>query len=242
MASSAISIPRKKDQLGSASPGSPGSSSSQASSPASSENSGSSPSSSTPLFHHRRRPSFLSSSVSRVEHSVFDLGIRDGSPRLITCVKASQGFDWNLDIFLPSHCDFNIPNLTDKMEPVHEIILTEEEYANMLPSWGSSWKYCDRYLDGYRDSQQIILQMALHRVWPTAGASRPFSLRAPSLPLHRVLLTLALCYSNGFFWNFVSWGFFLISPCTAHSSLYLSLYNLNDRNMGKASDIASYLC
>jgi len=134
MASSAISIPRKKDQLGSpsSSSGSPGP---QASSPTSSESSGGSPSPSRPpLFHHRRRPSFLSSSVSRVEHSVFDLGVRDGSPRLITCVKASQGFDWNLDIFLPSHCDFNIPNLTDKMEPVHEIILTEEEYANMLPS------------------------------------------------------------------------------------------------------------
>lgn len=131
MASSAISIPRKKDQLHS-SASSPGSSSSHSSSPASSS-SGSSPSP-TPVFHHRRRPSLLSTSVSRVEHSVFDLGIRDGSPRLITCVKASQGFDWNLDIFLPSHYDIHIPNLTDKMEPVHEIVLTEEEYTNMLPS------------------------------------------------------------------------------------------------------------
>jgi len=27
----------------------------------------------------------IGSSVSRVEHSVFDLGIRDGSPRLVGC-------------------------------------------------------------------------------------------------------------------------------------------------------------
>ncbi|KAF8458218.1 hypothetical protein BDZ91DRAFT_498801 [Kalaharituber pfeilii] len=128
MASSAISIPRKKDQLGAPSP------SSSSSSPSSSSSVASPSPSTTPLFHHRRRPSLLSSSVSRVEHSVFDLGIRDGSPRLITCVKASQGFDWNLDIFLPSSCDISVQSLTDKMEPVHEIILTEEEYDRMLPS------------------------------------------------------------------------------------------------------------
>ncbi|KAI5790737.1 hypothetical protein DFH27DRAFT_614199 [Peziza echinospora] len=132
MASSAISIPRKKDQLMGALASSASSSSS--SSPASSSSTASPSPSPTPLFHHRRRPSLLSSSVSRVEHSVFDLGTRDGSPRLITCVKASQGFDWNLDIFLPSSCDISVQSLTDRMEPVHEIVLTEEEYARMLPS------------------------------------------------------------------------------------------------------------
>ncbi|KAL7266671.1 hypothetical protein RUND412_010774 [Rhizina undulata] len=86
------------------------------------------------FIYHRRRPSLLSSSVSRVEHSVFDLGMRDGSPRLITCVKTSQGFDWNQDIFLPSSSEITIHNGIQKPETVHEIILTDEDFASLLPS------------------------------------------------------------------------------------------------------------
>lgn len=164
MASTAISIPRKvgRDNLFStASPSSSSSSTSSSSSssssstaavvvaagieltsssPSLSENpspvipSSSSSSSNVVYLSHSRRPSLLSSSVRKVEHSVFDLGTRDGSPRLLTCVKASQGFDWNLDIFLPSSSDISLQSLSDRMEPVHEIVLTEEEGANMLPS------------------------------------------------------------------------------------------------------------
>ncbi|RPB15241.1 hypothetical protein P167DRAFT_483204, partial [Morchella conica CCBAS932] len=77
----------------------------------------------------------VGSSVSRVEHLVFDLGVRDGSPRLITCVKTSQGFDWNQDIFLPSSSDITIHNGIQKPETVHEIILTDEESDSVFPSW-----------------------------------------------------------------------------------------------------------
>lgn len=145
-ASGAISIPRKAGRDNAFSNSSPSSSSSSSSSAAigpaspsfSSASSAISPSQiPTPgaVFHpHHRRPSLLSSSVRKVEHSVFDLGIRDGSPRLLTCVKASQGFDWNLDIFLPSSSDISFQTLSERMEPVHEIILTDEEGERMLPS------------------------------------------------------------------------------------------------------------
>lgn len=70
----------------------------------------------------------------------------------ITCVKASQGFDWNqglffplhssgaeadwtlIDIFLPSSSEITIHNGIQKPETVHEIIITEEEYDSYLPS------------------------------------------------------------------------------------------------------------
>ncbi|PWW72111.1 hypothetical protein C7212DRAFT_354883 [Tuber magnatum] len=136
MSSAAIFIP---DRPG----GSPSSSSTSSEAPSPSASpatppagaSGSPPPSTLPSsssIYHRRRPSLLSSSVSRVEHSVFDLGIRDGSPRLITCVKASQGFDWNQDIFLPSSSEITIHNGIQKPETVHEIILSEDE--SFLPS------------------------------------------------------------------------------------------------------------
>ncbi|KAG0642839.1 hypothetical protein HOY80DRAFT_566795 [Tuber brumale] len=136
MSSTAIFIPNRP---GDSSPSS--STSSEAPSPSASPAtppagaSGSPPPSRLPSsssIYHRRRPSLLSSSVSRVEHSVFDLGIRDGSPRLITCVKASQGFDWNQDIFLPSSSEITIHNGIQKPETVHEIILSEDE--SFLPS------------------------------------------------------------------------------------------------------------
>lgn len=43
-----------------------------------------------------RRPSLLGSSLSKSEYTVVNLGHEDGPPRLVTCVKSSQGFDWNL--------------------------------------------------------------------------------------------------------------------------------------------------
>ncbi|RPA76048.1 hypothetical protein BJ508DRAFT_331537 [Ascobolus immersus RN42] len=117
-------------------------SSSAASSPSSSPSPSASPvlskaSTSTPSNGHKRthsRPSLLSSSVSKVQHEVFDLGVRDGSPRLITCVKSSQGFDWNMEMFLPSHCDLAPMSLTDRPDPVHEIIISEDEQKSFFPS------------------------------------------------------------------------------------------------------------
>jgi hypothetical protein len=36
----------------------------------------------------------MSATFSKQEHTVINVG-EEESPRLITCVKASQGFDWN---------------------------------------------------------------------------------------------------------------------------------------------------
>lgn len=74
----------------------------------------------------------MSSSISKTEHIVINVGNSD-SPRLITCVKASQGFDWNQDIFLPSYTDRDSGDLERKQDPVEDIILTDEEIASMFP-------------------------------------------------------------------------------------------------------------
>jgi hypothetical protein len=69
----------------------------------------------------------------------------------ITCVKASQGFDWNQgmfyilvpcflanvslpEIFLPSYADVHFDDLEHKQDPVEDIVLTDEEVAKILPS------------------------------------------------------------------------------------------------------------
>ncbi|KAI9787754.1 MAG: hypothetical protein M1839_000286 [Geoglossum umbratile] len=91
--------------------------------------------------HHYHRQSLLSPSISKQEHTVIDVGHPDGPPRLITCVKASQGFDWNqgrakpvglLEIFLPSRSDPDSP-LETRKDPVHEILLTDSEIESMFP-------------------------------------------------------------------------------------------------------------
>ena len=73
----------------------------------------------------------------------------------MTCVKSSQGFDWNqgitsstqpsndletdqdgvTELFLPSyaHSDYDSHELEHKQDPVQDIILTDEEAAAMLP-------------------------------------------------------------------------------------------------------------
>ncbi|KAK6345109.1 hypothetical protein TWF718_007039 [Orbilia javanica] len=119
--SSAIPIPKKPSKKAS-SPSSPPGSSDEMSSPSTSSNSPS-----AAIFGHRRRQSLLSSSLSKQEHTVFDLGTRDGTARLVTCVKAGQGFDWNQEMFLPHHSDITIPPLSERVDVVHEIILDDED-------------------------------------------------------------------------------------------------------------------
>jgi len=83
---------------------------------------------------------------------------------LITCVKASQGFDWNqgtcfrrvgsyvtwslhhwlwggvscadgaTEMFLPSYADFHFDDLERRQDPVEDIVVTDEEVKNMFPS------------------------------------------------------------------------------------------------------------
>jgi len=79
-----------------------------------------------------RRASLLGSSLSKSEHTVIDLG-HGGAPRLVSCVKSSQGFDWNQELFLPSYADYESQDLERKQDPVQDIVLTEEEIAAMFP-------------------------------------------------------------------------------------------------------------
>ncbi|CAG8954344.1 hypothetical protein HYFRA_00005968 [Hymenoscyphus fraxineus] len=89
--------------------------------------------SSSTRYSHYRRPSLLSSSLSKQEHTVINVGDPDGVPRLITCVRSSQGFDWNPEIFLPSYVECDFESLERKRDPVHEITLSDEEIKKMFP-------------------------------------------------------------------------------------------------------------
>ncbi|KAI4738336.1 hypothetical protein E4T50_11208 [Aureobasidium sp. EXF-12298] len=82
----------------------------------------------------------LGDSLSKSEYTVVNIGGPE-NPRLITCIKTSQGFDWNqgqrltsiADIFLPSYLDYDSSDLEHRPDPVQEIILTDEEAAAILP-------------------------------------------------------------------------------------------------------------
>lgn len=93
----------------------------------------STPTSSNVKYGHDRRPSLLSSSFSKQEHTVINIGDPDGVPRLITCVRSSQGYEWNPEIFLPSYVECDFESLERKRDPVHEIRLSDEEIKQMFP-------------------------------------------------------------------------------------------------------------
>ncbi|KAG7406190.1 hypothetical protein Forpe1208_v014419 [Fusarium oxysporum f. sp. rapae] len=82
---------------------------------------------------HTHRPCLLSSSLSKQECIVINIGEPNGPPRLICYVSSSQGFAWNPEIFLPSHNDCDYVPLENRLDPVDEIFLTDEESKNMLP-------------------------------------------------------------------------------------------------------------
>jgi hypothetical protein len=82
---------------------------------------------------------------------VINIGEPDGPPRLvsrvnsnmvflhtnievqITYLSSSQGFTWNPEIFLPSYIDCDYVPLENRRDPVHEIVLSEEETRELLP-------------------------------------------------------------------------------------------------------------
>ncbi|KAI4736114.1 hypothetical protein E4T50_13388 [Aureobasidium sp. EXF-12298] len=164
--SSSIAIPKRKQPVSSGSGFASASSSSASPYPSWANNAASpsfsrsslastsaSPSSaSTPSSMARyaeRRPSLLGDSLSKSEYTVVNIGGPE-NPRLITCIKTSQGFDWNqgmqshlpfiisglmliADIFLPSYLDYDSSDLEHRPDPVQEIILTDEEAAAILP-------------------------------------------------------------------------------------------------------------
>ncbi|KAI9798580.1 MAG: glyceraldehyde-3-phosphate dehydrogenase 1 [Piccolia ochrophora] len=76
-----------------------------------------------------------SSSPSEEEYTVVNVGPPNGPVKLISCVKASQGFDWNQELFLPSYAQHESINLERKRDPVHEIYLTEEDIRAVLPEY-----------------------------------------------------------------------------------------------------------
>lgn len=82
---------------------------------------------------HLRRPSLLSSALSKEECTHINVGDPDGPPRLISYLASSQGFAWNPEMFLPSYLDLDYEPLENRREPVHEIRLSDEEIKNMLP-------------------------------------------------------------------------------------------------------------
>lgn len=81
----------------------------------------------------QRRPSLLSPAISKQECTTINIG-DDGQPRLISYLASSQGFMWNPEIFLPSYLDCDYVPLEDRREPVHEILLSDEEIKKMLPA------------------------------------------------------------------------------------------------------------
>ncbi|KAK5625288.1 hypothetical protein RRF57_001003 [Xylaria bambusicola] len=82
---------------------------------------------------HHRRPSLLSSALSKEHCTHINVGEPDGPPRLISYLASSQGFMWNPEMFLPSYLDLDYEPLENRREPVHEIRLSDEEIKNMLP-------------------------------------------------------------------------------------------------------------
>ncbi|KAL7797329.1 hypothetical protein V8C37DRAFT_307394 [Trichoderma ceciliae] len=80
-----------------------------------------------------RRPSLISSALSKQECTVINIGAPDGPPRLISYLSSGQGFMWNPEIFLPSYVDCDYVPLENRRDPVHEIHLTDEEMKKMLP-------------------------------------------------------------------------------------------------------------
>ncbi|KAF2876783.1 hypothetical protein BDV95DRAFT_561557 [Massariosphaeria phaeospora] len=80
-----------------------------------------------------RRPSLMSATFTKTEHTVINVGDSE-SPRLISCVKASQGFNWNQEIFLPSYADYDFDDLERKQDPVQDILISDEEVGQLFPS------------------------------------------------------------------------------------------------------------
>ncbi|KAK3985908.1 hypothetical protein QBC44DRAFT_145597 [Cladorrhinum sp. PSN332] len=83
---------------------------------------------------HARRPSLLSSALTKQEATTVKIGdSEDGPIRLVTYLSSGQGFVWNPEIFLPSHCDYDYVPLEQRRDDVVEIHLSDEEIKSMLP-------------------------------------------------------------------------------------------------------------
>lgn len=82
---------------------------------------------------HQRRPSLLSTAISKEESTTINIGDPDGPPRLLSYLSSSQGYLWNPEIFLPPYVDCDYVPLENRRDPVHDIVLSDEESKNMFP-------------------------------------------------------------------------------------------------------------
>ncbi|KAK0713108.1 hypothetical protein B0T26DRAFT_649331 [Lasiosphaeria miniovina] len=83
---------------------------------------------------HSRRPSLLSSALSKQECTTINIADDpEGPARLISYLSSSQGFAWNPEIFLPSYIDYEYVPLENRREPVHDIVLSDDEIKRILP-------------------------------------------------------------------------------------------------------------
>ncbi|KAK3689592.1 hypothetical protein B0T22DRAFT_441063 [Podospora appendiculata] len=82
---------------------------------------------------HSRRPSLLSPALSKEECTTINVADEDGPPRLISYLTSSQGFVWNPEMFLPPYVDYDFVPLEHRREPVHEILVSDEEIRKILP-------------------------------------------------------------------------------------------------------------
>jgi len=73
----------------------------------------------------------MSATFSKADYTVVNVG-EEERPRLITCVKASQGFDWNQEIFLPSYAEYHSEDLERRQDPVQEIFVSDEEVHRVV--------------------------------------------------------------------------------------------------------------
>ncbi|KFH48202.1 hypothetical protein ACRE_008860 [Hapsidospora chrysogenum ATCC 11550] len=139
MASSSIAIPQS--YMGTPKGPASCSGSSYSSSPPSSMTS----SSPRGLSQQSRRPSLLSTAISKQESTVINIGDPDGPPRLAlpgilvgdentsprtALIRLTHSLT---EIFLPSYVDCDYEPLENRREPVHDILLTDEELKQMLP-------------------------------------------------------------------------------------------------------------
>lgn len=89
--------------------------------------------------------------LSQQECTTINIG-DDGQPRLvsprssypaisivpantsqISYLSSGQGFVWNPEIFIPSYMDCEYTPLDHRREPVHEIVLSDDDIKKMLP-------------------------------------------------------------------------------------------------------------
>ncbi|EEY17521.1 conserved hypothetical protein [Verticillium alfalfae VaMs.102] len=75
----------------------------------------------------------LGSAISKQECTVINIGDPDGPPRLLSYLSSSQGYLWNPEIFLPPYVDCDYEPIENRRDPVHDIVLTDEESKSMLP-------------------------------------------------------------------------------------------------------------